>query len=59
MPGGPAGENGIVDAQQERQAQAMNEAVEARSRLGRRWPLVALVAGVLGVLLGLLLGWLV
>jgi hypothetical protein len=48
-----------VDAQQEKQAHAMNGAVEARGRLGRRWPLVALVAGVLGVVLGLLIGWLV
>jgi tetrahydromethanopterin S-methyltransferase subunit D len=37
----------------------MSEAVEARGRLGRGWPLVALVAGVLGVVLGLLIGWLV
>ena len=57
--GRPSGENGLVDAQQEKQAHAMNGAVEARGRLGRRWPLVALVAGVLGVVLGLLIGWLV
>jgi ElaB/YqjD/DUF883 family membrane-anchored ribosome-binding protein len=48
-----------VDTQRQQQAQAMRDAVEARRRLASGWPLLAIVAGALGVLLGLLLGWLV
>src|SRR5207248_711690 len=58
LPRRAAGENRFVDTQQHQQADALRAAVDARRRLGVRWPVVALVAGVLGVLLGLLLGWL-
>jgi phage protein U len=42
---------------QEAEREATAEAVEARARLGRAWPLVAGAAGVLGVVIALLV-WL-
>lgn len=41
------------------QARATERALEARARLGRRWPVMALVAGLVGVALGLLIAFLV
>jgi hypothetical protein len=43
----------------EAQAQATERALAARERLGRGWPVVALVAGLLGVGLAFLIAWLV
>ena len=58
--GGSLGDNESVDHHEvEAQAQATERALKARARLGRSWPIVALVAGLLGVALGLLLAWLV
>jgi len=47
-----------VEDGRDAQAQATERAIAARGRLGRRWPIVALVAGLLGVGLALLIAWL-